>query len=147
MLMIGLASGSWGQVLANHPQLEKLTIVEINPGYLQVIERYPAVAGLLRNPKVEVVIDDGRRWLVRNPEKTFDVIVMNTTFAWRAHTSNLLSVEFLRLIRRHLNQGGVHFYNTTYSGEAQLTGATVFAHALRVLSFIAVSDSPIVVDK
>jgi spermidine synthase len=147
MLMIGLASGSWGQVLANHPRLEKLTIVEINPGYLPLIERYPMVAGLLRNPKVELVIDDGRRWLVRNPGRKFDVIVMNTSFAWRAHTSNLLSADFLRMIRRHLNQGGVHFYNTTYSGEAQLTGATVFPHSLRVLSFLAVSDSPIVLDK
>lgn len=147
MLMIGLASGSWGQVLANHPQLEKLTIVEINPGYLRLIQRYPMVAGLLRNPKVELVIDDGRRWLMRNPERKFDVIVMNTSFAWRAHTSNLLSTDFLRIIRKHLNPGGVQFYNATGSGEAQLTGATVFPYSLRVLSFLAVSDSPIVVDK
>jgi len=31
VLMIGLSSGSWAQVLVNHPQIEKLTIVEINP--------------------------------------------------------------------------------------------------------------------
>jgi len=147
VLMIGLSSGSWAQVLVNHPQVEKLTIVEINPGYLELIEKYPLIRSVLHNPKVEIVIDDGRRWLVRNPEKKFDVIVMNTTFAWRAHVSNLLSTHFLEMVRKHLNPGGVHFYNTTNFGEAQLTGATVYPYALRVMSFMAVSDSPIVVDK
>ena len=37
VLMIGLATGAWAQVIANHPQVEKLTIVEINPGYLKLI--------------------------------------------------------------------------------------------------------------
>jgi spermidine synthase len=147
VLMIGLSSGSWAQVIANHPQVEKLTIVEINPGYLRMIPLHPEVAGLLRSRKVEVVIDDGRRWLLRNPQKKFDVIVMNTTFNWRAHVSNLLSVEFLQLIRTHLKQGGVHFYNTTGSEEVQITGVTVFSYGLRVSNFLAVSDSPIQLDR
>ena len=52
VLMIGLATGAWAQVIANHPQVEKLTIVEINPGYLKLIEKYAAVRSLLTNPKV-----------------------------------------------------------------------------------------------
>lgn len=147
VLTIGLSSGSWAQILVNHPDLEKLTIVEINPAYLGLIERYPMVKSLLSNPKVELVIDDGRRWLVRSPERKFDVVVMNTTFAWRAHASNLLSTNFLEIVRKHLNPGGVLFYNTTNFGEAQLTGATVYPYALRFLSFMAVSDSPIDVNK
>jgi len=50
VLMVGLSSGSWAEVIANHPQVEKLTIVEINPGYLRLIPLHPEVAGLLRNP-------------------------------------------------------------------------------------------------
>jgi hypothetical protein len=145
--MIGLASGSWAQVLANHPQVERLEIVEINPGYLRLIPEYPQVASLLKNPKVSIHIDDGRRWLRRNPATRFDVIVMNMTYYWRAHSTNLLSVEFLRLVRTHLSDGGVFFYNTTTSGRVQLTGATVFPYALRVANFLAVSDSPIVIDR
>ncbi|HJZ19597.1 MAG TPA: hypothetical protein VJ226_01490, partial [Bradyrhizobium sp.] len=34
VLMIGLASGSWAQVIANNPSVKSLTVVEINPGYL-----------------------------------------------------------------------------------------------------------------
>jgi spermidine synthase len=134
-------------VIANHPQVESLTVVEINPGYLQVIPQYPQVASVLQNPKVKIEIDDGRRWLVRNPTRKFDVIVSNTSFHWRANATNLLSVDFLRLIRQHLKPGGVFFYNTTGSEEAQLTGATVFPYALRVVNFLAVSDSPIQVDR
>jgi spermidine synthase len=146
VLMIGLASGSWAQVVANHPTVEDLTIVEINPGYLDLIPQYPEVAGLLANPKVKIVIDDGRRWMLANPNRKFDLIVMNTSFNWREHMSNLLSVQFLRLARSHMTPGGILYYNTTDSPEVLLTGATAFPYALRVVNFLAVSDAPIAVD-
>ncbi len=146
VLMIGLSSGSWAQIVANHPQVKELTIVEINPGYLEVIPRYPDISGLFRNPKVKIVIDDGRRWLLANPDRKFDLILMNTSFNWREHMSNLLSIEFLELARRHLMSGGILYYNTTGSPEVQLTGATAFPYALRVGNFLAVSGQPIVVN-
>jgi spermidine synthase len=147
VLIIGLASGSWAQILANHPDVQDVTIVEINPGYNQLIQQRPKVSSLLGNPKVHIVIDDGRRWLVSHPDRQFDFVLMNTTFNWRANTSNLLSVDFLKILRQHMNPGGVAYYNTTSSGEVQLTGATVFPNALRVSNFLAVSDSPINFDR
>jgi len=147
MLVIGLSSGSWAQVVANYPGIEDVTIVEINPGYIPLIQQRPEVASLLSNPKVHIFIDDGRRWLVAHPDRKFDFILMNTTFNWRANATNLLSVEFLQLVRRHLNPGGIEYYNTTQSHRAQLTGATVFPYALRIASFLAVSDSPIHFDR
>src|SRR4029077_12887852 len=109
VLMIGLASGSWAQVIAANPEVEDFTIVEINPAYLQLIPNYPDVASLLRNQKVRIAIDDGRRWLQHNGGASFDVIVMNTTYHWRDHSTNLLSTDFLAIGRRHLNPGGVFF--------------------------------------
>jgi hypothetical protein len=147
VLMVGLSSGSWAQVIANNSDVKHVTIVEINPGYLQLISHYPAVSSLLRNPKVSIVIDDGRRWLGAHPQSRFDLIVMNTTFHWRAQVSNLLSVEFLELVRQHLTREGIFYYNTTWSARALFTGAMVFPYSLRVANFLAVSDSPILVDK
>jgi spermidine synthase len=147
VLMIGLGSGSWAQVVANHPQVEELTIIEINPGYLKLIPEQPAVASLLRNPKVHIVIDDGRRWLSWNRTAKYDAIVMNTTFHWRNHTSNLLSVEFLQIARAHLNPGGVLFYNTTGSDDVMATALSVFPYALRFVNCIAASDSPLLFDR
>jgi hypothetical protein len=46
-----------------------------------------------------------------------------------------------------LNPGGIHYFNTTSSGEAQLTGASQFRHCLRVHNFLAASDTPLSLDK
>ena len=146
VLMIGLSSGSWAQVIANHPQVEHLTIVEINPGYLRLIRNAHEVASLVHNPKVHIDIDDGRRWLVHNAGRKFDAIVMNTTFHWRSNATNLLSSEFLELVRQHLNPGGVQFYNTTASEEVLATGVRAFPFGMRVANFLVVSDSPLQLD-
>lgn len=126
VLMIGLSTGSWAQVIANHPNVASLTIIEINPGYRKLIEGYTPVKSLLDNPKVTIEIDDGRRWLRNNPLKKFDLIVSNTTFHHRAYISNLLSNEFLRLIKTHLNPKGLYYFNTTGSKRAAKTALTVF---------------------
>ena len=113
VLMIGLSSGSWAQVIANNPAVKSLTIVEINQGYLTLISQQSEVASVLRNPKVTIITDDGRRWLSHHPERRFDAIVSNTTWNFRANVTNLLSTEFLGLVRQHLNPRGIAFYNTT----------------------------------
>ena len=146
VLMIGLSSGSWAQVIANHPQVEDLTIVEINPGYLGLISKHAEVASLLQNPRVHIEIDDGRRWLVRNASRKFDAIVMNTSFHWRSHMTNLLSVEFLKLVQDHLKPGGVEFFNTTGSSDVQATALSVFSYGMRLANFMVVSESPLQLD-
>jgi spermidine synthase len=143
VLMIGLSSGSWAQVIANNPDVASLTAVEINPGYFSLIAKEPDVASLLTNPKVSIVTDDGRRWLRANPAQRFDAIISNTTWHFRANTTNLLSAEFLGLIKNHLNPGGIFFYNTTDSLRAQRTGCLVFADGARFLNHMVVSRTPI----
>ena len=146
VLMIGLSSGSWAQVIANNPYVASLTVVEINPGYVRLIKDEPEVASLLRNPKVKIVTDDGRSWLRANPDRHFDAVVSNTTWHFRASVTNLLSVEFLDLVRRHLNPGGIFFYNTTDSERVQRTGCLAFAHGARFTNHMVVSDAPIAWD-
>jgi len=147
MLMIGLASGSWGQIFANDPRVSHFDVVEINPGYLKLIPQYAAIRSLLSNPKVSVYIDDGRRWVIAHPNEKYDLIVVNSTYHWRNHSTTLLSREFLRLIRQHLNPGGIYYFNTTESNESMATALSVFPHGLRIINFLAVSDSPIALDR
>jgi spermidine synthase len=146
VLMIGMSGGAWTEIIANHPQVEKVVCIEINPGYVEVIRRYPQVAPLLSNPKVEIFYDDGRRWMTRNRGRKFDMIVADTTYSWRAHATNLLSVEFLDLARELLKPGGILYYNTTFSYVAQHTGAAHFPYALRFGPLLAASDSPLQLD-
>jgi spermidine synthase len=71
---------------------------------------------------------------------------MNTTWHWRANATNLLSREFFELVKRHLSPGGAFFFNTTYSHDVCRTATESFPHTLRVINFVAGSDSPIDVD-
>jgi spermidine synthase len=146
VLMIGLASGSWGQVIAANPDVAHFTIVEINPGYLPLIRERPEVASLLRNPKVRIIIDDGRRWLRRHPQARFDAVMANTSYHFRANASNVLSMEFADLIRAHLKTGGIFFYNTTSSHRSERTGCLSFRHGYRVLNHMLLSDAPFDLD-
>jgi len=49
--------------------------------------------------------------MVNNCYRKFDMIVMDTTYHWRAHSTNLLSVEFLNLARKFLMGGRAHSRN------------------------------------
>ena len=140
VFMIGLGSGSWGQVIAHHPHLETLTIVEINPGYLEVLRHYEEVRSLLDNPKVQIVIDDGRRWLSQATDARYDVILSNTSFHWRANSSHVLSTQFLELAAQRLAPGGIVYFNTTGSEAAARTACTGFASGLRFANFMAVGN-------
>jgi spermidine synthase len=146
ILVIGLASASWAQILVNHPEAEALDAVEINPGYVPLIKQYPMVQSFLTNPKVHLYIDDGRRWLLAHPGMRYDAIIANTTYNWRDHSTTLQSVEYLNLIRSHLEPGGVYYFNSTESDDTFATALHVFPHGLRVINFGAVSDSPITID-
>jgi spermidine synthase len=147
VLMIGLSTGSWASVIAQNPEVERLTVVEINPGYLSLIRQFPEVADVLQNPKIRIEIDDARRWLVRNPDRRFDVIVSNTTPHWRAHVTNLLSLEFLALAKSRLNPGGILFYGTTGFQRAIRTGLQAFPHALFCQNFLVVGEQPVAFDE
>jgi spermidine synthase len=141
ILVIGLGTGAWAQVLASLPGVEEMIAIEINPGYIDLIGRYPDVASLLHNPKVKFVVDDGRRWLNRHPDERFDAIVSNTTFNWHSYTTAILSTEFMGVARQHLKPNGVFLFNTTDSPNAFRTAFEVFPHGMRVMNFAVVSDS------
>ncbi len=142
ILEIGLSSGSWARVFTMYKPLDKMVSIEINPGYIGMIEKYPEISPLLQSPKWVDYIDDGRRWLTNHPDERFDAIVMNTTYYWRNNASNLLSREFLELCKRHLNEGGIVYYNTTEARDNIYTVAHVFKHVVQFHSMVAASDQP-----
>lgn len=139
VLMIGLSGGSWAQIVAANPQVKRLTLIEINHSYREVIAAHDCVRSLLTNPKVEIIIDDGRRWLERNPDRKFDAILMNTTHHWREFSGNLLSADFLKIAYAHVKPHGVFQYNATDSQRVARTALDVFPHAMMVLNNVVIS--------
>ncbi|HYM95038.1 MAG TPA: hypothetical protein VET23_12910 [Chitinophagaceae bacterium] len=142
VLMIGLSTGSWAKVLADFSKIKELVIIEINPGYIKLIQKYPEVSDILHNKKVRIVIDDGRRWLKMNDHEKFDLIVMNTSFHWRENITNLLSKDFLLMCKSSLNPNGVMYWNTTSSPDVINTACNVFIYVTTYINFVAASDTP-----
>lgn len=142
VLVIGLSTGSWAKVLSLMPNIKKLTIIEINPNYIELIKKYPEVKGLIDDPRVEIVIDDGRKWLKKNNSQKFDTILMNTTWHWRAYGSNLLSFDFMNIIEQRLATNGLAFYNTTESMNAYFTAKKVFPYVYQYKFFVLGAKHP-----
>lgn len=136
VLMLGLSIGSWLSIINNFPSVASIDVLEINPGYLQAAKSYPAQAEALQDPRVNLIADDGRRWLRLHPEQQYDLIIMNTTWHWRANSSLLLSRDFLEQIQRHMRPQSILAFNATGSVDAFFTAATVFPHAYRYDNFI-----------
>jgi spermidine synthase len=141
VLVIGLSAGAWVRILSSSPQIKQMTVVEINPGYLQVIAKYPEMAPLLSDPRIRIIIDDGRRWLRSHPEEKFDLIVQNNTYSWRAYSTNLLSQEYMQMVASRLRLGGIAAFNTTRSSDVLRTAQHVFPFVERRHSFVYGSAS------
>jgi hypothetical protein len=84
------------------------TAVELVPSVRDAFGFYHTDAtACLANPKGKIVIDDGRRFLIRTHEK-FDVIIVDPPPPPEAAGSSLLySTEFYGLAKQHLKPGGI----------------------------------------
>jgi len=145
-LIIGLSTGSWAQVLTSMPSLEKITIIEINPAYVDFIKQHPEVSELLEDDRVNIVFNDGRKYLKQHQEEVYDIILMNTTWNWRAYVSNLLSADFLNITKQSLAKDGVVYYNTTQSLDAYYTAQSVFDYVYQYKFFVLASNYPVLID-
>jgi predicted membrane-bound spermidine synthase len=84
------------------------TAVELVPSVPRVVGYFHADGpAMLRSPKAQVVIDDGRRYLERTSGE-FDVITMDPPPPVEAAGSSLLySKEFYAAVRQRLRRGGI----------------------------------------
>ncbi|HEV2957983.1 MAG TPA: hypothetical protein VGX95_17850 [Xanthobacteraceae bacterium] len=140
VLEIGLSIGTWNYLITGFPGVETIDVVEINPGYVELMKNYPAQHRALADPRVNLTIGDGRKFLRSRPQAAYDLVVMNTTWHWRAYTSLLLSREFLTLVRSRMAPGALLAYNSTESPDALATAAAVFPHAYLYDNFVICAD-------
>jgi predicted membrane-bound spermidine synthase len=140
VLEIGLSIGTWNYLLTGFPGVEAIDVVEINPGYLELMKNYPAQQRTLAEPRVNLVIGDGRKFLRSQAQSTYDLIVINTTWHWRAYAALLLSREFLTLVHTRMAPGAVLAYNTTGSPDALYTATVAFPHAYLYDNFVIAAD-------
>jgi spermidine synthase len=61
---------------------------------------------VLRDPRVEVVYDDARHYILTTREK-FDIITSDPIHPWVKGAATLYTKEYFELIKQHLNPGGL----------------------------------------
>lgn len=144
VLVIGMSSGAWTRAVLGMPGVEHVDVVEINPGYVELIKRYPDFSTMLDDPRLHIHIDDGRRWMRAHADRRYDLILQNTTFHWRAYTSMLLSAEHFTQVGRLLNDDGIFTANTTSSFDVYATAMAVFPHVARHYNFAYMSRRPLI---
>jgi spermidine synthase len=108
VLVIGCGAGITAGAVSIDPRVERETIVEIEPLVPRAAAAYFSQANfdVLENPKVRVRIDDGRHYLLTTRER-FDGITIDPLDPWVKGAANLYTEEFLQVLKRHLNPGGV----------------------------------------
>ena len=108
ILVIGCGAGITAGAVSIDPRVERETIVEIEPLVPRAAAKYFGEPNfnVLRNPKVQVRIDDGRHYLLTTQER-FDGITVDPLDPWVKGAANLYTQEFLEVMKQHLNPGGV----------------------------------------
>jgi spermidine synthase len=108
VLVVGCGAGVTAGAFVPHPGVRRIVICEIEPLVPRVVARYFAREnqGVLDDPRVEVVIDDARHFMLATKEK-FDVITSDPIHPWIKGSATLYTKEYFELCRRRLNPGGV----------------------------------------
>ena len=107
LLIGGGANGSLEQAL-QHPSLERVDYVELDPAILEIARRYfrEEWAPAESNTRVHVHVTDGRRF-VQTAEGLFDVIVVNLPDPHTAQLNRYYTLDFFREATAKLTPDGV----------------------------------------
>ena len=108
VLVVGCGAGVTAGAYVLYPGVERIVICEIEPLIPPAAEAYfgPENYDVLKDPRVEVIIDDARHYLLATDEK-FDIITSDPIHPWVKGAGALYSKEYFELCKKRLNPGGV----------------------------------------
>jgi spermidine synthase len=108
VLGIGFGAGVSAGTFTRYPNIEKITICEIEPVIPPASTEYfgPQDYRVALNPKTHIVFDDARHYLMTTTEK-YDIIASDPLDVFVKGTAALYSKEYFDAVKRHLNTGGM----------------------------------------
>jgi len=108
VLIVGCGAGVTAGSFVVHPNIQRIVICEIEPLIPEVVAPYfkEENNNVLRDPRVEVVYDDARNYILTTKER-FDIITSDPIHPWVKGSATLYTEEYFRLVKQHLNPGGV----------------------------------------
>jgi len=108
VLVIGCGAGVTAGAVSINPNVEHVTIAEIEPLVPRVVSKYFGNENyhVVDNPKVHVQIDDARHFVLTSRER-FDAITSDPLDPWVKGAATLYTKEFFEAAKAHLNPGGI----------------------------------------
>jgi spermidine synthase len=142
-LVVGFGTGTTTEVLSAVPDARSITLVELSDTLLDNLRKMEVFRTILDSPRLKIVIDDGRRYLLRSEER-FDLIFMDPIRTTTSYSNNLYSRQFFELALAHLEEGGVMMLWTDDLQHVPRTFASVFPHVRCSLMLCIGSNQPLV---
>lgn len=107
VLVVGCGAGVTAGTFVVHPEVEHITICEIEPLIPPASAKYFAHENhnVMHDPKTRIVYDDARHYILTSTEK-FDIITSDPIHPWVKGIAPLYSTEYFDLVKKHLNPGG-----------------------------------------
>jgi len=109
VLVLGAGDGLLLRELLKYPEIEEITLIEIDKDFLELAENHPLFYKLnknsLKNPKVKVVVGDAY-YYTRETKKKFDAIFADFPWPFQYDLAKLYSVEFYRQLKAILGEDG-----------------------------------------
>jgi spermidine synthase len=147
VLVVGFGAGVTAGSFVTYPEVERIVICELEPLIPERVSAFFATENheVLKDPRVEVVFDDARHYLLTTRER-FDIITSDPIHPWIKGSAALYTEEYFELAREHLNPGGVvtqwvPFYESTAEA-VKSEFATFFRVFSQGLVFTNASDDP-----
>jgi spermidine synthase len=108
VVVIGCGAGVTAGAVSVDPVVARETIAEIEPLVPRVVSTYfgDHNFNVVKNPKVEIRIDDARHYILTSKEK-FDAVTSDPLDPWVKGAAMLYTREFFEAVKQHLNPGGV----------------------------------------
>jgi len=148
--VIGLGSGDTLFGVAGRQELERITCVEIIRPQLDTLARlleawrYPGLAAILSDPRIDHVYGDGRLHVMHAPQP-YDIIEADALRPTSAYSGLLYSDSYFALIRDRLTPGGLA---VTWSPTPRVhdTFVNVFPHVMSYGDILIGSNQVIAFD-
>jgi spermidine synthase len=116
VLVLGGGDGLAVREILRHPNVESVTLVELDPAMTQFFSRHTWLrelnGGALTNPKVRVVNADAMAWLDTTSD-SFDFIIADFPDPTSFGIGKLYTTAFYRLLSHHLAQDGLLVVQST----------------------------------
>jgi spermidine synthase len=127
ILVIGYGTGSITEGALKIPGVKKVTVVELNSTLLKNLEKIPLFRKLLNDQHLNIVLEDGRRFL-NNQQAKYDLIFLSPLRTTTAYSNNLYSKQFYELLLSSLSPTGIVSTWTNEDTVIFKTLASVFQH-------------------